>query len=53
LADHVGVEIFVDVRGVRDLFYPMAFRRSLLVDDLVAEVNAFVANVDAWAGDQL
>jgi len=28
-------------------------RRQLLVDDLVAEVDALVADIDAGAGDQL
>jgi hypothetical protein len=44
----------VDLDGLRQALELEARRRGeLLVDDLVAEVDAFVADVDARARDQL
>jgi hypothetical protein len=44
----------VDLDGLRQaLELEARRRRELLVDDLVAEVDAFVADVDARARDQL
>jgi hypothetical protein len=54
LADHVLVQDVVDLPGLREVL-ELEGRRSgeLLIDDLVAEVDALVADVDAGAGDQL
>jgi hypothetical protein len=54
LADDVVVEDAVDVLRARQVL-EVELRRSgeLLVDDLVAEINALVADVDARTGDQL
>jgi hypothetical protein len=44
----------VDLARLRQVLQLDRGRRSqLLVDDLVAEIDAFVADVDAGAGDQL
>ena len=58
LADHVLVEHLVDLLRLRQVLEVDAGRSAgcgdhLLVDDLVAEVDAFVADVDAGTGDQL
>jgi hypothetical protein len=54
LADHVLVEDLVDLGGLGEVLELEAGRSGqLLVDDLVAEVNALVADVDAGPGDQL
>src|SRR5665811_941150 len=56
LADHVLLEGLVDLtrfRQVLELDAAAAGRGQLLVDDLVAEVDALVADVDAGPGDQL
>jgi hypothetical protein len=54
LADDVLVEDVVDLPRLGEIL-DVEGRRSceLLVDDLVAEIDAFVADVDAGAGDQL
>ena len=54
LGDDVVVQHRVDVAGAREVV-EVERRRSgeLLVDDLVAEIDALVADVDAGAGDQL
>jgi hypothetical protein len=54
LADHVLVQHVVDLARLREVLQ-LEGRRSgeLLVDDLVAEIDALVADVDAGAGDQL
>ena len=54
LADHVLVEDLVDLLRLGQVLELEAGRRGeLLVDDLVAEIDALVADVDAGAGDQL
>jgi hypothetical protein len=54
LADHVLLEDVVDLPGLRQVLELERRRsRELLVDDLVAEIDALVADVDAGAGDQL
>jgi len=54
LSHHVLVEDVVDLAGLRQVLQLEARRdRQLLVDDLVAEIDAFVADVDAGACDQL
>src|SRR5215203_1505503 len=54
LSDHVLVEDGVDLpRLGQALELERGGRRELLVDDLVAEIDALVADVDAWPGDQL
>jgi hypothetical protein len=54
LTDHVLLEDGVDLLRLRQVL-ELEARRSgqLLVDDLVAEINALVADVDARTGDQL
>ena len=54
LADDVLVEDVVDLPRLREVL-DVEVRRSgeLLIDDLVAEIDALVADVDAGAGDQL
>jgi hypothetical protein len=54
LRDDVVVENGVDVLRLREVFEVELGRRGqLLVDDLVAEIDALVADVDAGPGDQL
>ena len=54
LADHVLVEDVVDLPRLGEVLDVEARRSGeLLVDDLVAEIDALVADVDAGAGDQL
>jgi hypothetical protein len=54
LADDVLLEDFVDLLWLGQVLQLDRGRRGqLLVDDLVAEIDAFVADVDARAGDQL
>jgi hypothetical protein len=54
LADDVLVEDVVDLARLREVLELEDGRcRQLLVDDLVAEIDALVADVDAGAGDQL
>jgi hypothetical protein len=54
LADHVLVEDLVDLAGLWQRLELEARRRGqLLVDDLIAEIDALVADVDARARDQL
>jgi hypothetical protein len=54
LADDVLVQDRVDLDRLRQrLELEARGRRQLLVDDLVAEIDALVADVDAGAGDQL
>jgi hypothetical protein len=54
LADHVLVEHIANLdRLGQVLQLEDRRRRQLLVDDLVAEIDALVADVDAGAGDQL
>jgi hypothetical protein len=54
LADHVLLEDVVDFARLRQVLQlESRRRRQLLVNDLVTEVDALVADVDTWAGDQL
>jgi hypothetical protein len=54
LSDDVLVQDLVDLpRLGQVLQLEDGRRRQLLVDDLVAEIDALVADVDAGAGDQL
>jgi hypothetical protein len=54
LRDDVVVQHRVDVpRAGQVVEVELGRSRQLLVDDLVAEIDAFVADVDAGAGDQL
>jgi hypothetical protein len=54
LADHVLLQDVVDLpRFGQVLELDRGGRGELLVDDLVAEVDALVADVDTGAGDQL
>jgi hypothetical protein len=54
LADHVLVEDIADLARLREVLQLEGRRRrQLLVDDLVAEIDALVADVDAGSGDQL
>src|SRR5205807_2472956 len=54
LRDDVVVEDVVDVLRLREVLeVERRGSRQLLVDDLVTEVDAFVADVDARSGDQL
>ena len=56
LTDHVLVEDVIDLFGLRDVPKPeilVDVLVELFFDDLVAELDALVADVDAGAGDQL
>jgi hypothetical protein len=54
LGDDVVVEDGVDVPRLREIVeIELSRGGQLLVDDLVTEVDALVADVDARAGDQL
>ncbi len=54
LADHVAVEELEDLGGLGELVEAeLARLGEFLFDDLVAEVDALVADVDARTGDQL
>jgi hypothetical protein len=54
LADHVLVEDLADLARLRQVLQLEDRRRGqLLVDDLVTEIDALVADVDARASDQL
>ncbi len=54
LGDDVVVEARVDLLRTRErLEIEMRGSRELLVDDLVTEIDALVADVDAGTGDQL
>ena len=54
LADHVVVEVLVDLTRLRELVeLHLGALRELFLDDLVAEVDALVADVDAGTGDEL
>jgi hypothetical protein len=54
LADHVLVQHVADLPGLREVLELEGGRSGqLLIDDLVAEIDALVADVDAGAGDQL
>src|ERR1019366_8245103 len=54
LADHVGVEELVDLARLREAV-PLQFGRlgEFFLDDLVAQVDAFIADVHSWARDKL
>src|SRR3712207_9112202 len=53
LADHVLLEEVVDLLGLRQLVeLQVRGLRELLFDDLVAEVDALVADVDPGARDE-
>jgi hypothetical protein len=53
LPDHVFLEHLVDLAWLRQVLQLEGGRGGqLLVDDLVAEIDALVADVDAGAGDQ-
>jgi hypothetical protein len=54
LGDHVVVQDGVDVERLREVVeVELGGARQLLVDDLVAEIDALVADVDARTGNQL
>src|SRR6202000_2044066 len=54
LTDDVGVEELVDLPRLRQAVPLDAVRLGeLFLDDLVAEVDALVADVHTWAGDEL
>src|SRR4029077_4499135 len=54
LADHVRVEELVDLpRLGQAVPLELGGLGELLLDDLIAEINALVAYVHAWAGDEL
>jgi hypothetical protein len=54
LPDHVVVEELVDLAGLGELLQlQLGGLGELLLDDLVAEVDALVADVHAGAGDEL
>ena len=54
LADHVLVQDRVDLLRLRKVLeLERRGSRELLVDDLVTEVDAFVADIDAGPGDEL
>jgi hypothetical protein len=54
LADDVLVEDLVDLDRLRKVLQlERRGRGELLIDDLVAEIDALVADVDARAGNQL
>jgi hypothetical protein len=54
LADHVLVQDVVDLDRLRQVLQlEGGSGRELLIDDLVAEVDALIADVDAGPGDQL
>src|SRR6516165_8859253 len=54
LADHVGVEELVDLARLGQAVPPeLGGLGQLLLDDLVAEIYAFVADVHAGASDEL
>jgi hypothetical protein len=54
LADDVVVEDVVDLSRLRQVLeLEGGWSGELLVDDLVAQIDALVADVDAGAGDQL
>jgi hypothetical protein len=54
LADHVVVQELVDLTGLGELLQlQLGGLGELLLDDLVAEVDALVADVDPGPGDEL
>jgi hypothetical protein len=56
LANHVLLEDLVDLAWFRQILEfdtTAAGRGQLLIDDLVAEVDALIADIDAGASDQL
>ena len=56
LTDHILVEDVIDLFGLGDVPEPEVLVDvlvELFFDDLVAELDALIANVDAGAGDQL
>jgi hypothetical protein len=54
LADDVVVEDVVDLSRLRQVLeLEGGWSGELLVDDLVAQIDALIADVDAGAGDQL
>ncbi len=54
LTDDVVVQVLVDLTRLRELVEAdLGALRQLLFDDLVAEVDALVADVDAWTRDEL
>jgi hypothetical protein len=54
LTDHVLVEDVVDLPGLREVLeLEGGWCGELFIDDLVAEVDALVTDVNAGAGDQL
>ena len=53
LRDDVVVQDGVDVERLREIVEVELRGRELLVDDLVAEIDALVADVDAGTSDQL
>src|SRR5207237_1255550 len=54
LADDVLLKYGVDLLRLRQILDVERRRaRELLIDDLVTEIDALVADVDAWPSDQL
>jgi hypothetical protein len=54
LTDDVVVQVLVDLYRLRKVVEAdFGVLRELFFDDLVAEVDALVADVDAWARDEL
>ena len=54
LTDHIGVEEIENLPRLGQLIEGDLFTLvELLLDDLVAQVNAFVTDVDTWASNQL
>src|SRR5262245_147816 len=54
LPDDVVVEVLVDLTRLREVVeLDLRALRQLLLDDLVAEIDALVADVDAGTGDEL
>ena len=54
LAYDVFVEELVDLVGFRELGErDLLGAREFLLDDLVAQFDALIADVDTWTGDQL
>src|SRR5262249_39916248 len=54
LPDDVVVQVVVDLDRLREVVEAhLGVLRELFLDDLVAEIDALVADVDAGTGDQL
>src|SRR5262249_56711865 len=54
LADHVGIEELVDLAGLRQAVpFELGGLGQLFLDDLVAEIDALIADIYAWASYEL